>query len=96
MMLWYNTTMKQDELVATNIRLPKTQLRALKQKALKKEKSVNFLIRQLIERYVGESSPKPHIGYHAKRSIWDFPKLARKTGDRRLTARIDKIVYGGK
>lgn len=88
--------MSQQEFVTTNIRVPKTHLKALKQEALKKEKSVNFLLRRLIERYLMGLFPEPSRGRHPMRSIWDFPRIARKTGDRHLTAQIDRIVYGKK
>ena len=89
--------MKQDELVATNVRLPKTHLKALKQEALRREKSVNYLLRQLIERYLhttlfGTDKEKER----PIRSVWDFPHIARRTGDRRLAEKIDSIVYGAK
>ncbi|TSC79728.1 MAG: hypothetical protein G01um101429_403 [Parcubacteria group bacterium Gr01-1014_29] len=87
--------MRTEELVTTNIRLPKNQLRALKQEALQKEKSVGFLLRELIRMHVQSGTHK----IHKKRkitSIWDLPKLAVDMGDSTLASHIDDIVYGNR
>lgn len=80
------------EFITTNIRLPKEYLKGLKQKALQREKSVSFLLRELVREYLGEDVREKQ--QRAAYSIWDFPRLARKTGDSRLASKIDPIIYG--
>ena len=81
------------ELVTTNIRMPKGYIKALKQEALQKEKSVSFLLRELVKEHLGERGLESRIRGRA-RSIWNLPNLARKTGNPNLASDIDKIVYG--
>ena len=85
--------MPNEELVTTNIRLPKNQFRALKQEALQKDKSVSFLLRELIRMHVQSEIPK----VRRKRkitSIWDLPKLGTDMGDSAVASHIDDIAYG--
>ena len=87
--------MRYREFVTTNLRLPKEYLRALKEEALRKEKSVSFLMRELVKQYIQPRGLKMQEEKRSKpRSIWDFPKLAKKTGDSHLALKVDRIVYG--
>ncbi|MDP3735121.1 MAG: hypothetical protein Q8R39_01685 [bacterium] len=78
--------------ITTNIRLPKEDLKVLKQEAFAKEQSVGALLRSLVrEHFTGRA------GVHtkrARRSVWDLPKRAQKTGARNLASNVDRIVYG--
>lgn len=87
--------MRYREFITTNIRLPKDYLKALKQEALRKEKSVSFLLRELVKEHFRPQIMDKEIKGRT-RSIWDFPKLAKKTGNPRLASTVDEIVYGGK
>lgn len=90
--------MRTEELVTTNIRLPKNQLRALKQEALQKEKSVGFLLRELIRMHVQGSiqkTPKIKKG----ETFFDILKSIEKRGfkgPKDLAQNMDKYLYGGK
>lgn len=85
--------MSRQELVTTNIRLPKEHWRALKQEALQEEKSVGSLMRELVRNHIGETGGKAKKKRNIM-SIWDLPKLAKKTGDSTLASRVDEIAYG--
>lgn len=81
------------EYVTTNIRLLKRDLKTLKQEALTREKSVNALVRELIhEHFRGEKTHGKAV--QPRRSIWDLPKRAKKTGDPHLAMKVDEIAYG--
>lgn len=87
--------MQEKQFITTNIRLPKEYLKALKHEALQKEKSVSFLLRELVHEHL-KSVPEKLRARKKIFSIWEFDKLAKKTGDPSLSSRIDKIVYGAK
>ncbi len=84
-----------EKLTTTNVRLPKRHLRALKQEALRRDKSVGFIVRELIRAHVHGDVPK---GKQSRKiiSIWDLPKLAADMGDNTLASCVDEIVYGAK
>ena len=87
--------MHNQELVTTNIRLTKEHLKALKEEAFREEKSVGFLLRELVKNHIekkGKKSP-------AKRkinSLWDLPKLAVDMKDSKVASRVDDILYRSK
>lgn len=74
--------------ITTNIRVPKEDLKRLKLSALKENKSISAILRELIEQYIRLSrEQQPHNPLSA------LEKYAVKTGDKKLASRIDKIVY---
>ncbi len=77
----------------TNIRLPREDLKQLKYEAVRENKSVAALIREVIKQRVLGVRAQSKEG---KISFWDLPKYAVKTGYRHLARDADKIVYGGK
>ena len=80
------------EYTVTNIRLPKQDHRLLKRVALAHEQSVGALVRALIREHIaGRAEVR---GSRPRRSIWDLPNRARRTGARNLASTIDRIVYG--
>ncbi|MBT9171077.1 MAG: hypothetical protein DDT18_01440 [Actinobacteria bacterium] len=72
----------------TNIRVPKEYLRRLKISALKENKSVSAILRELIEQY----TKFPHQ-QKQKNSLSILEKYAVKTGNKKLASQIDRIVY---
>lgn len=82
-----------DEFVITNIRLPKRDLKALKHEALMRERSVNALLREMIDRYF-QTEGRPASTEKTHRSVWDLPGYAEHTGDPHLAECVDAIVYG--
>lgn len=84
---------REDEFVVTNIRLPKGDLRALKHEALRTERSVNALLRDMIRKHL-RIGKRPVSAGRRRRSIWDLPEYAQKTGEAHLAERVDDIVYG--
>ncbi len=80
------------EYTVTNIRLPKQDHRLLKRVALAQEQSVGALVRALIREHV--TSHAETRGSRPRRSIWDLPTRARRTGARNLASAVDRIVYG--
>ena len=84
-----------DKFVITNIRLPKGDLKALKQAALARDQSVNAVLRGLIDRHlhVKRETRDENIGA-VQRSVWDLPRYAGNTGEPHLAERVDEIVYG--
>lgn len=85
--------MREKQFITTNIRLPKEYLKALKQEALQREKSVSFLLRELVYQHI-KSVPEKVKERRKIFSIWEFGKLAKKTGDSSISSQIDNIVYG--
>lgn len=90
--------MRIEELVTTNIRLPKSQLRALKQEALQKEKSVGFLLRELIRTHIqGEIHRTDKIkGGETFFDVLAFIEKRGFKGPKDLAKNMDKYLYGGK
>ncbi|TSC71797.1 MAG: hypothetical protein G01um101470_497 [Parcubacteria group bacterium Gr01-1014_70] len=91
--------MQNEELVTTNIRLPKNQLRALKQEALQKEKSVGFLLRELIRVHVQGGAQKVRPKIKGRETFFDILKSIEKQGfkgPKDLAQNLDKYLYGGK
>jgi len=72
----------------TNIRVPKEDLKRLKLSALKENKSISAILRELIEQYIKLSCER-----QPRNPLSALEKYAVKTGDKKLSGRIDKIVY---
>lgn len=72
----------------TNIRVPKEDLKRLKLSALKENKSISAILRELIEQYIRLSRER-----QPRNSLSTLEKYAVKTSDKKLASRIDKIVY---
>ena len=80
------------EYVVTNIRVKKNDLKRLKITALEQDKSVSSLLRELIGKSFAPS--KKITGVKKKDAFWELAKHAVKTKDRKLSVKIDNIVYG--
>lgn len=80
------------EYVVTNIRVKKDDLKKLKIKALEQDKSVSSMLRELIK----QSFVLPQKRMEKKKEdvFWKLHKHAVKTKDKRLSTRINDIVYG--
>lgn len=74
--------------ITTNIRITKEDLRQLKLSALRENKSVSAILRELIRQYTQLSGQKKQL-----RSLTVLEKYAVKTGDKNLARKIDSIVY---
>ena len=88
-------TMK-DEMVVTNLRLPKSDLIQIRVRAAKLGISGNEYIKRIIK----SSTSKPiTIILHAKKDdpIWHFPKSAMRLKNKKPRYELsedDKIIYG--
>lgn len=78
--------------IATNIRLPKEVLKALKYKAIEEKKSVNQLIREAIEKFLA-TAIKPER--HTKDPFEDIIGIV-KSGIKDGSKRHDSYLYGKK
>ena len=72
----------------TNIRVLKEDLKRLKLSALKENRSISAILRELIEQYIRLSRER-----QPRNPLSALEKYAVKTGDKKLSGRIDKIVY---
>lgn len=90
--------MKSEELVTTNIRLPRNQLRALKQEALQKEKSVGFLLRELVRTHTQSKIQKTHNKKDGETFFDVLTSMEKRgfKGPKDLAKNMDKYLYGGK
>ncbi|MEK9165706.1 MAG: hypothetical protein AAB525_02515 [Patescibacteria group bacterium] len=84
----------QKEYITTNVRLPRGIHKELKYRALKEDRSLGALIREYIERCIKITLPVKRKVDYSRDPIWSLPKLARDLGDKNLSSKVDKIVYG--
>lgn len=76
--------------VATNIRLPEDVLKALKYRAIEEKKSVNQLIREAVDSFLGNT---PAAGPGGKDPFDSVVGMA-KSGTRDGSLRHDRYLYG--
>lgn len=77
---------------ATNIRLPEDLLKALKYRAIEEKKSMNQLIREAIEKYLGAVSPSAGPDNDAFEEVIGIAK----SGIKDASSNHDRYLYGRK
>jgi predicted DNA-binding protein len=75
---------------ATNIRLPEDLLKALKYRAIEEKKSMNQLIREAVEKYLGDIAPSRGLD---KDAFEEVIGIAR-SGIKDASSNHDRYLYG--
>jgi len=78
--------------VATNIRLPEEVLKALKYRAIEERKSVNRLVREAVERFLGIAP----VAEPGGRDPFDAVVGMARSGIKEGSVRHDLYLYGKK
>lgn len=84
--------MKTISFATTNIRLPASDLRALKIIAVKSGKSLSGLLREITSLFLVEAEEV--VKNIEDDAVWKWGNKPVKTGDPLLSQKIDKILYG--
>jgi hypothetical protein len=81
-----------NNLVTTNVRIPKEELLMYREYALSEGKSFSQLVRDMLAQMVVPAQPKK---IHSKRiSFWNTNQYSVKGGDPKASQSVDKYVYG--
>lgn len=79
-------------MIETNIRLPEDLLKTLKYRAIEERKSVNQIIREVIERFLS-TTPQPE---EQKKDPFDDVIGIGRSGIRDASSKHDRYLYGKK
>ena len=80
-------------LVTTNVRIPKEDLFAYRQYALERGKSFSQLVRDVLSQAVSHVGEVKITSARGKSSLVDITKIAVKGGDPKASQSIDKYTY---
>ena len=85
----------QDEMTTTNIRLPKTHLKALKRVAVEREYSLSRLVREILEEFLDRQRRPLSPAAFRQDPLFGLGTKPGRSGLGDLAEHHNKYLYGG-